>query len=96
MKDTQLTDILTKLFIEYKEKFDFYPDKGQVVSYTHSHYFCDKLKKTTILTLPEIFLQETINVKNLRIFTNLLLSNAIFYIIHDSKKNDIYVIEWTN
>ena len=91
-----VNDTLDKLYRQYQQKYIESPFTGTVSVVSNSHIVCSHYKTKQLLTLPELYLSTSEDVKKIRILNSLLPSFAHFYILHYPDSNDVFVIHWNN
>lgn len=89
-----IIDSLNKLYRIFQEEYCQNPASGHVSVVSRSHLVCNGSKIKKVLSLPELYLLNNPDVRELRTFVTLLPQCAKFEIIHYPNYYDIFNIRW--
>ena len=94
IRENDVVDSLNRLYILFQDEFVENPEKGYVSVVSNSHLVCNGRKGKRVITLPELYLLDKPEIKDIRVFINLLPSCASFHIVHYPESYDVFAIEW--
>lgn len=96
MYESDITKALDLLYRNFQDEYAENKQYGRVSVVSNTHLTCGDNGVPRRVSLQELYLNDTKEVREIRVFTTLLPSCANFYIFHYPHSNDVFVIEWEN
>ena len=89
-----VVDSLNYLYRSFQDDFVENPAAGQVFAASRSHIVCNGARAKKVLTLSDLYLYDTPQIREIRKFVTLLPPSATFRIIHQPDSYDVFCITW--
>jgi hypothetical protein len=89
-----LIDSLNKLYRSFQDEYIVNSHNGETSVVSKSHLICNGSTGKRIVTLPELLVNSSPEIDEIRSFITLLPSHAHFEIIHFPQSYDIFSIRW--
>jgi hypothetical protein len=93
-KEKDVTDSLNRLYRLFQDEYVQNQKEGQVSVVSRSHIVCNGSRNVKMVTLPDLYLLDTDDIKEIRTFATLLPDGATFCIIHYPNSYDVFSITW--